>query len=96
MDDINYNKIGAYNDQINTFESLPINSAFLNDILLQKIPSKSNENIEVFLLEELCKNENFDKEIYLEKVFREKVMDFDRAEIVAIILEEYLDKEWDV
>ena len=27
---------------------------------------------------------------------REKIMDFDRAEIVAIILEEYLDKEWDV
>ena len=27
---------------------------------------------------------------------REKLMNFDRAEIVAIILEEYLDKEWDV
>ena len=88
MDDINYNKIGAYNDQINTFESLPINSAFLNDTLLQKIPSKSNENTEVFLLEELCKNEKFDKEIYLEKVFRERVMDFLYADTVKLFKSE--------
>ena len=27
---------------------------------------------------------------------REKIMDFDRSEIVAVILEEYLNKEWDV
>lgn len=54
-----------------------LNSPFLNDILNMKISIPEESLSEGrFLIDELKKVDNFNQEIYLEQIFREKVMDF--------------------
>ena len=54
-----------------------LNSPFLNDILNMKISIQGDSSSEgEFLINELRKVDNFNQEIYLEQIFREKVMDF--------------------